>query len=228
MPIPIDDRIYVVDTGERRVVREATAPDRQTRVTFLGDRMLHVRAERDDAGCRFVVEAFDLFSGASVWIEPGFDLDTARGAGCEQREDPMGAGSKLVVTGSDARPLLVDADKAERDWTGPPGARVLATDGRLAVILEPDRKTVRIIDAVTRDGRRVWSGELGLDPEAAITPTMVILRDSDQGRLLVVRIDSPTTVVLELKSRADIAGFGRNAIVLTSGRSIGYHEVRVT
>jgi hypothetical protein len=228
MPIPIDDRIYVVDTAERRVVREATAPDRQTRVTFLGDRMLHVRAERADAGCRFVVEAFELFSGTSVWTEPGFDLDTARGAGCEQREDPMGAGSKLVVNGSDARPLLVDADKAERDWIGPPGARVLATDGRLAVILEPDRKTVRIIDAVVPQGRNLWSGELGLDPEAAITATMVILRDSDRGRLFVLRVGFPMSVVLELKSRAGIAGFGANAIVITSGRSVGYHQVRIS
>jgi hypothetical protein len=190
--------------------------------------MLHVRADRADAGCRFVVEAFDLFSGTSVWSEPGFDLDTARGAGCEQREDPPGAGSKLVVNGSDARPMLVDADKAERDWIGPPGARVLDTDGRLAVILEPDRKTVRIIDAVNPDDRVVWSGELGLDPEAAITPAMVILRDLDRGKLFVLRIGSPMTVALELKSKADIAGFGRNAIVLTSGRSIGYHQVRVS
>src|SRR5690606_31385832 len=151
---------------------------------------------------------------ASVWTEPGFDLDTARGAGCEQREDPMGAGSKLVVNGTDAKPMLVDADLAERDWIGPPGARVLATDGRLAVILEPDRKTVRVIDAVVPDGRSLWSGELGLDPEAALTSTMVLLRDKDQGRLLVLRIGARMSVVRELKTKADIAGYGRNAIVL--------------
>lgn len=228
MPIVIDDRIYVVDTAEHRVVREVDAPDRQTRVTFLGDRMLHVRADRAEAGCQFAVEAFDLFSGASVWSEPGFDLDTARGAGCEQRDDPMGSGSKLVVNGSDARPLLVDADKAERDWVGPPGARVLATDGRLAVILEPDRKTVRVIDVVVPDGRVLWSGELGLDPQAAVTTTMVILRDSDRGRLFVLRRGPRMNVALDLRTRADVAGFGASAIVLTSGRSIGYHPVRTS
>lgn len=227
MPLIIDDRIHVVDTAEHRVLREVTAPDRQTRVTFLGDRMLHVRAERADAGCKFVVEAFDVATGALVWTEPGFDLDTARGAGCEQREDPIGAGSKLVVNGSDARPMLIGADAAERIWTGPPGARVLATDGLLAVILGPDRKTVSIIDAVTPEGRTVWSGELGLDPQAGITATMVLLRDADRGRLTVLR-RSTMTVALTLKTKADVVGYGPTGLVLGSGRNIGYHPLRQT
>jgi hypothetical protein len=226
MPILIDDRIYAVDTAEHRVLREAAPPDRQTRVTFLGDRMLHVRAERAEAGCRFVVEAFDVTSGTSVWTENGFDLDTARGAGCEQREDPIGVASKLVVNGSDARPMLIGADAAERIWTGPPGSRVLATDGQLAVILEPDRKTVQIIDVGAPDGRRVWSQELGLDPQAAIAGSMVILRDTDRGQLLVLRRGT-MAVALNLKTKADIAGFGASGIVLTSGRSIGFHPARL-
>jgi hypothetical protein len=227
MPLLIDERIYAVDTAEPRVVREAAPPDRQTRVTFLGDRMLHVRAERADAGCRFVVEAFDVVSGATAWIENGFDLDTARGAGCEQREDPIGVASKLVVNGSDARPMLVGAHAAERIWTGPPGSRVLATDGLLAVILEPDRKTVQIIDVGTPNGRTVWSGQLGLDPQAAVAGPMVILRDTDQGRLLVLRRGS-MAVALDLKTKAEVAGFGTSGIVLASGRSIGFHPARLT
>jgi hypothetical protein len=228
MPLVFDDRVVAVDTNRRRVVAEATAPDRETRVTFLGDRMLFVRAERADAGCRFRVEAFDVGSGSSVWVESGFDLDTARGAGCEQREDPVGGGSKLVVNGSDARPMLVNADLADRVWTGAPGARVLATDGLLAVVVGPDRQTVSVIDAVTPDGRTVWSGELGLDPQAAITDEMVILRDADRGRLFVLdRNIAPLRQVLELKTKAEIAGYGADAIVLTSGRSIGYVPVEL-
>jgi hypothetical protein len=227
MPLIIDERIYAVDTAEHRVVREAAAPDRQTRVTFLGDRMLHVRAERAEAGCRFLVEAFDVDSGETAWIENGFDLDTARGAGCEQREDPLGAASQLVVNGSDARPMLIGASAAERIWIGPPGSRVLATDGSLAVILEPDRQTVHVIDVGRPDGRTVWSRQLGLDPQAAVTGPMVILRDTDRGQVLVLRRGS-MAVALELKTRADIAGFGTSGIVLTSGRSIGFHPARLT
>jgi hypothetical protein len=228
MPLVFDDRVVAVDTSRRQVVAQATAPDRETRVTFLGDRMLFVRAERADAGCHFRVEAFDVGSGSSVWVENGFDLDTARGAGCEQREDPVGGGSKLVVNGSDARPMLVNADLADRIWTGAPGARVLATDGLLAVVVGPDRQTVSGLDAVTPESRTVWSGELGLDPQAAITDEMVILRDADRGRLFVLdRNVTPLRQVLELKTKAEIAGYGSDAIVLASGRSIGYVPVEL-
>ena len=43
-----------------------------------------------------------------------------------------------MVTGSDAKPMLVEADKAARTWIGVPGEKVLATDGLLAVILAAD------------------------------------------------------------------------------------------
>jgi hypothetical protein len=36
------------------------------------------------------------------------------------------------------------------------------------------------------------------------------------------------TVALDLKTRADIAGYGPAGIVLSSGRSVGYHPVRLT
>ncbi|HEX6970534.1 MAG TPA: PQQ-binding-like beta-propeller repeat protein, partial [Micromonosporaceae bacterium] len=183
MPLDYDDKIHVVDTAEHRVVREAVAPDRQTRVAFLGDRMLYVRADRGDAGCTFQVQAFDILSGAPVWTEDGFDLDTARGAGCEQREDPLGAGGRLVVNGTDARPMLVAADNAAHIWTGSPGAKVLASTRLLAVVVAPDRQSVSIIDAATPDGKTVWSGQFGMDPDAAIIDDMVIIRDSNRGKL---------------------------------------------
>jgi hypothetical protein len=224
MALPFGDRVYLVDTFRGDLVRDVTVPDRQTRLAFIGDRQLFVKAERADAGCRFTVEAFDVTSGSSVWREEGFDLDTARGAGCEQRENPIGAGGRLVVTGSDARPMLVEADQADRTWTGPPGAQVLATDGLLAVVLAPDRQSLSVIDAATTGGRTVWSGELGLDPQAAITPSLVIVRDSDGGRLLVLQRSS-MRVSLEIKTKVDVIGYGRSAILLTSGRSIGYHSV---
>jgi hypothetical protein len=224
MALPFGDRVHLVDTFAGRLLREVAVPDRQTRVAFIGDRQLFVRAERADSGCRFTVEALDVTSGDSVWREDGFDLDTARGAGCEQRENPIGAGGRLVVTGSDARPMLVEADQAARTWTGPPGAQVLATDGLLAVVLAPDRQSLSVIDAAAPGGRTVWSGELGLDPLAAITPNLVIIRDTDAGRLLALQRGS-MRVVLEVKTKVDVIGYGRSGILLTSGRSIGYLPV---
>src|SRR5262249_31335035 len=103
--------------------------------------------------------------------------------------------------------------------------RVLATNGLLAVVVAPDRQTVSVIDALAPDARALWSGELGLDPQAAVTDKHVILLDRDRGRLLVLRQERPMTVALDIKTKASIAGYGTAGIVLTSGRSVGYFEL---
>jgi hypothetical protein len=224
MALTIDGRIHVIDTFKGVQVREIPAPDRETRVAFIGDRLVFVRAERADAGCRFTVEAFDVGSGASQWKENGFDLDTARGAGCEQRLDPMGAGGRLVVNGSDARPMLVEADRAVKTWTGVPGAKVLATDGLLAVIVAADRQHLEVIDALAPEGRTLWTGDVGLDPQAAITESFIIIRDADAGKLVVLRRGS-MTIKLDIKTKSDVVGYGSDGILLGTGRSVGYHPV---
>jgi hypothetical protein len=136
----------------------------------------------------------------------------------------MGAGGRLVVNGSDARPMLVEADTATRTWTGVPGERVLATDGLLAVVVGPDRKTVKIIDVAVPGGQTLYTGEVGLDPEAAVTSSFVIVRDNDARTITVLR-RGPLRVKLTISSKADIVGYGPNGILLGSGRSIGYHPV---
>ena len=224
MALTIDGHIHVVDTFRGAYVREVAAPDRETRVAFSGDRLLFVTARRASAGCEFTVEAFDFATNRSLWKESGFNLDTARGAGCEQREDPMGAGGRLVVTGPDARPMLVEADSAERTWVGVPGERVLATDGLLAVVSAADRQTVKVIDAAVAGGRTLWTGQAGLDPQAAVTASFVLIRDAD-GKKLVVMRRGPLSEKLTVETRADVIGVGGNAILLGSGRSIGYHRV---
>ncbi len=230
----IEDRVYIVETGHRddtdptrpSRVREVEAPDRETLVSYIGGRLLFVRAERGDAGCHFRVEAFDIESGESEWTEPGFDLDTARGAGCDARLDPLGAGARLVVTGSDAKPMLVEADKAARTWTGVPGEKVLATDGLLAVILAADGTNLKVIDAASPGGRLLWAEQVGFNAKAAITESFVIIKDAAASKILVLRRGSSTmSVTLDLKSKADVVGVGADAVLLSTARYIGYHEV---
>jgi hypothetical protein len=225
MALTIEGKIHVVDTFRGVYVREVSAPDRETRVAFSGDRLLFVTARRADAGCVFTVEAFDFASGASLWKESGFDLDTARGAGCEQREDPMGAGGRLVVNGGDARPMLVEADTAAKTWVGVPGEKVLATDGLLAVVATADRLHVNVIDVAVPGGKVLWTGEAGLDPQAAVTGSFVIIRDADAGKVVVLRRGG-LTLRLEVATKADVVGYGANSILLGSGRAIGVHPVR--
>jgi len=225
MPIVAEDRIYLVDTFAGKLLRDLTAPDRQTRVAYIGDRQIFSRSVRADSGCRYTVEVSDAATGTSVWREDGFDLDTARGAGCEPREDPIGAGGRLVVTGTDARPILVEADHEARTWTGPPGSRVLSTDGLLAVTVAPDRQSITIVDAAVPDGRTVWSGKIGADPDAMLTSNLVILRSRESGQLLVLRRGSMAEA-LKISTKNDLIGYGRDGILIFSARSIGYQPLK--
>jgi hypothetical protein len=81
-----------------------------------------------------------------------------------------------------------------------------------------------VIDVAVPGGKELWTGTTGLDPDAAITGSFVIIRDSDARTLRVLRRGG-LGVKLEVSTRADVVGFGANSIVLGSARSIGYHAV---
>jgi hypothetical protein len=220
--LTIDGRVQVIDTvvGER--VREVTPPDRQTRIALSGERVLFVHAEpAGDGGCRFWIAATDYRGGATVWRKDALNLDTASGVGCEQRRSPLGAGNRLIATQADGRPTLIAASDGRSVWTGAAGERILATDGELAVVQGADRKTVRVHDLLDPQSRPVWTGEFGVDPEAAVTRDHVIIRDADKDRVVVLSHFGLSTL-REFKSKATIVGQGGQGLLLASGRKIGF------
>jgi outer membrane protein assembly factor BamB len=225
--LPVAGRIQVIDTVEGRLVREVNPPDRQTRVVVSGERILLSRAAPGNAGCRFVLDALNYLSGQSQWHAEGLDLGTASGVGCEQRRDPLGAGTLLVAVNTDNNPALLAADSGNQVWSGVSGDRVLATDGELAVVQGADRSTVRVIDLLA-DGRpTVWSARMGLKVNAAVTQTMVLIDDADQGHLVVLS-HRPVVKLAELKTNATVVGYGPLGILLGSGRRIGFVPVAST
>jgi outer membrane protein assembly factor BamB len=216
--LPVDRRVQLVDLTEGRRVREINPPDGQTRVSVVAGRVLYSRAERVGSSCRFTLEAFDGETGTSLWRRDGYDLGTASGAGCEQRRDPLGAGGVLVAVRGDNRPVVLDADQGTEDWVGQPGEKVLATDGRLAALREPDQVSVRVIDLVDR-GRVVFTQQVGTKPLAAITPDWLLLYGQQDRHLTVLsRGGVPLTI---LKTDASVIGYGTASLVLASGRTIG-------
>jgi outer membrane protein assembly factor BamB len=219
--LPINGRIHVVDTVEGVHVREVTPPNRETRVAFSGERLLFSHATRDDSGCRFRVEAFDYRSDTLVWSSEGFDLDTASGAGCEQRRDPLGAGNHLIGLRGDNHPALLSVANGRPTWVGVPGERVLATDGLLAVIEAADRRTLRVVDLLDPELRPVWSGEMGLRPEAAITRDYVIINDVASQRVIVLSHFGAANVA-EFKTRSIVVGYGYHGLIVANGRRIGF------
>jgi outer membrane protein assembly factor BamB len=221
----VDQRIQLIDTFAGVKVREVAVPDRLTRVGLSGDRLLFVHAERAESGCRTRVEAVDYRTGAPAWQRDGFDLGTASGAGCEQRKDPLGADRYLVGIDGESKPVVLGVDQAEERWVGVAGERILATRGGFVVVVGADRTTVRIIDMLSAGKVALWTGKLGLDPQAAITQDHVILRDPDAGRLLAFSLTGMVPR-LTIKTKADVIGYGREGVVIASGRRFGLHPLR--
>ena len=75
--------------------------------------------------------------------------------------------------------------RASRSGPGCPGEKVLAADFGVAVVASVDRKTVKVVDVLAVPARVTWTGAMGVDPQAAVTPDWVIVRDGDAGRVLV-------------------------------------------
>lgn len=219
--LSVEGRVQVIDTVQGTRVREVAAPDQDTWVSIVGDRVIFSRAEPADAGCRFRVEAFDYRTNASAWHLDGLDLNTASGVACEQRHDPLGAAAYLIAIAPDGKPMLIAAADGHAVWTGVPSERVLATDGLLAVVLAADRKTVRVLDILNPGAAPLWTGEMGIDPEAAVTPAHILIRDGDAGRVVVLShfLGAEPQII---KTKAGIAGYGPRGLVVNSGRRIGF------
>ncbi len=103
---------------------------------------------------------------------------------------------------------------------------MLAVDDRLAAIGGADGPTVRILDLVD-ENREVWTGQVGLRPEAAITRDLIFLHDRDKGRLVVVSHNGASQLA-DVKVDADIVGFNHDSIVIARGRTIGLLTLPVT
>jgi outer membrane protein assembly factor BamB len=223
--LPVEGQIQPIDTFEHVVRSPVTPPDRLTRVAASSDQILFIHAQRASAGCVYRVQAVNFATGKQTWDRNGYDLSTASGAGCEQRKDPLGADRHLVVTSSANEPMLVDADTGEPEWTGQPGQKILAADFGVAVVSGTDRKTVQIVDVLAKPAKVIWTDAMGVDPQAAVTPDWVIIRDGDSGRLLVFkRIGMEQR--LEIKTSATVVGYGPTGILIASGRRIGFEPLR--
>ena len=222
--LPVDGRIEPVDTYHQSLAPAVTPPDRLTRVAASSDQILFVHAQRASSGCVYRVQAFNYATAKPSWSKDGYDLSTASGAGCEQRKDPLGADRHLVVTSSANAPMLVNADTGEPEWTGVPGEKVLAADFGIAVVASVDRKTVKVVDVLAIPARVNWTGEMGTDPQAAVTPDWVIVRDGDAGKLLVFK-RLGMEKKLEIKTSATVVGYGPTGILIASGRRVGFHPL---
>jgi outer membrane protein assembly factor BamB len=222
--VMLNGHLELVDTGAGKDLPEQTAPDQQTRLALAGGYLLLSHAEPGGSGCQYWVEAHDPRTGATLWRTNGYDLGTASGAGCEQRHDPFGAGTYLVARGPDNAPHLLDVSNGKPVWSGAVGEQILATDGQLMVVQGGDRRSMRIVDLLTSDKHTVWNGQLGLGSKATVTRELVILTDPEKG-VVTVLDHNGLAKLKEIKTQADVVGYGPGGLLLGSGRRMGYIPV---
>jgi outer membrane protein assembly factor BamB len=216
---PFGDRLLVVDAVEGRLLREVSQTDRHNRAIVTAGRLLFAKSERIGSGCHFSVEALDPDSGEPVWQREGLDVGSTSGAGCEQRNDPIGGGEVLSSVDRDNRPVLLRTRDGQQLWKGQLGEEVVAIDGELAAIRSVDHATVRIIDLL--DGNSVVAErDADSPPQVAITQCSLFFLGPPRNQLVVLGRDG-VTVRAEAKLLSTIVGYGDNGVVVAAGRTVG-------
>ena len=215
---PTDERVQVIDTASGKRVREEK-PNSTSRVVVVGGRVLVSTATPRDGGCRYSIEARDASSGKTVWKKDGYDLHTASGAGCEQRKDPPGSGNVIAATRGDNRDVFLAARDGKELWVGGPGETAVATDGQYGIVRSADKKTIKLYDLSS--GSKLWEQSVPAKCDIAITRYAVLVNDPTATNL---KGYSPRTghQVLDLKTTAEVLGYGPNGVMLGRGRTIGY------
>jgi outer membrane protein assembly factor BamB len=215
---PIDHDVYLVDTAVGRVLPEVK-PDRREQVVVAGGRVLRIAATPADGACYFAVEARDAVTGDQVWREAGVNLRTTSGSGCQQGRPPSGAGNVVIGVAPDGREAVLDANDGRAVWVGKEGEKVLAVDNRYALVRSADGKLVLGM----RLGREepLWTREVNSGAEAALTGCAALVVDRKPNR--IIAIDPASGVErLNVRSDAKVLACGRDGLVLSDVRELGY------
>ncbi len=215
--LPIDNRVYVVDTAAGTVVREIE-PERDERVVVVGGRVLRIKAVAADGTCYFSVVASDAATGGEVWRNAGINLRTATDGGCAQRDDPAGGRNVIVGVAADARELVIDAYDGRILFTSAPGEHLLGVDDRYAVVRTADGSAVHSVEL---GGRGSWQRASGPKSNVALTPPAVVLVEEKPDKIIAVNPGTGTELV-NVRSEADVLAVGPAGMIIVSGRDLAY------
>lgn len=215
--LPIDGKVYVLDTAGGRVLQEME-PARDERIVVIGGRALRITALSRDSTCYFNIVAIDPFTGAEVWRNTGINLRTTSGSGCTQRSDPAGGRNVVVGVAPDTRELVLDAYDGTVLWQGEPGQRLVSVDDVSALVKSADGTT--LTGAELRAGTR-WDRPVHEKSQAALARYAAVLLDERPDRLIAV---NPLTGVelVSVRSKAEVLAVGVSGVIIGDGRDIAY------
>lgn len=215
--LPIDNRVYVVDTAEGQVVREIE-PDRDERVVVVGGRVLRIKAVSADGTCYFSVVASDAATGGEVWRNAGINMRTAKDGGCAQRDDPAGGRNVVVGVAADARELVIDAYDGRILFTGASGEHLLGVNDDYAVVRTADAASIRSAEL---GGRGRWQRPVSSAGKVALTAPAVVVVDERPDKIIALNPATGAELV-NVRSDADVLAVGPAGLIIVSGRNLAY------
>jgi len=214
---PIDDKLHLVDTRTGEVVR-VLKPGKHEEVYLIGGRVVHSEAKPISAGCELHVTGRDAVTGRVVWRRDGYNLGTVSGAACDQRSEPLGAGSALLATRPDGRQVLLDAADGRELLVAPQGAKIISTDGVRAVLRGKDGKTLTAYQL--GEPETLWSRKADPKATASVTRTRILIFDRNPDRIRVLAPDSGEPV-LQVASEARVLAVVDQGLLLGDRRDLG-------
>jgi outer membrane protein assembly factor BamB len=220
----LDGDIHVVSTAHGHELRVYPAKPTQ-RVVVAGHDVLVATSIIHGDGCTYTLSARDPATNNTLWIRSGYNAHTSTALGCDQRNDPKGAGGVFLATDMNGRDVLLSVGTGQVVYRAPPDAHFVATDGNVAVVRSADGKTLTTVSASS--GAPLWSRAAAAAALVGIGPDGVMIVDPGNSRLVVT---APRTgaVLVNVESGATILGVGQRALIVNIGRSFGPILVRTS
>lgn len=214
----IDQSVHFIDTAEGRALPEIK-PDRREQVVAVAGRVLRITATASDGACYLAVDGRDARTGAQVWQEPGLNLRTTSGAGCEQRRLPSGAGNVIVAVAGDGREVVFDAYDGRTVWTGGDGEKVLAVDNRHALVRSSDGRSIKGVRLGQK--RPLWTRGVRSGAEAALAGDTALVLEKKPGRIVALDLASGAEK-LNVGSTGKVIACGPDGLFVSAVREVGY------
>jgi hypothetical protein len=213
---PVDDRVQVLDsrTGTRLSAYRSTA---LAWATVAGTRVVVTGGNNKKGPCRPRADGRDPAGDRSIWHLDGYDLHTGTALGCDQRNEPAGAGGLIDATSPDGHEVLLDPATGEEAFRAGTGEKIVDSDGRLVLVRTADKDAVKAVDLAS--GAVRWHRPAPKGVGVVLGPGVVVFTDPGSGKLTAVSLTNH--VLADVTSRATVLGYADTGLLVTIGTEVG-------
>jgi hypothetical protein len=215
--LPVDQHVVVVETAGGQVLRELTQ-QRDEQLSVVDGRVISSVITARDGVCVVEVTGRDAYTDQVVWGPHPYHLRTVSGAGCQQQDRPIGAGSALLAVAPDGLDVVLDAYGGLLLWTAGEGERIVGLHGGLALVRAADAAAISVVDL--NAATVLWQRAVDPEAAAALTSCGVVLLDPNPDRVLLLG-STGGDELLAARTAGRVLACAPGGLVLGEGRSIG-------